>query len=89
MAEPLDVVMAFHNAFRRDMSGIDAAALESALANRGTRLSSNAFGFSMKCWFGTLMERKSPSSPRLRLLRLWWPRRTREITRDLIWHSMP
>jgi len=35
MAEPLDVVMAFHNAFRRDMSGIDAAALESALGKPG------------------------------------------------------
>ena len=30
MAEPLDVIMAFHNAFRRDMSGIDTAALDSA-----------------------------------------------------------
>jgi hypothetical protein len=30
MAEPLDAVMAFHNAFRRDMAGIDAAALDSA-----------------------------------------------------------
>jgi hypothetical protein len=27
MAEPLDAVMAFHNAFRADMNGIDAAAL--------------------------------------------------------------
>jgi hypothetical protein len=30
MAEPLDAIMAIHNAFRRDMSGIDAAALDSA-----------------------------------------------------------
>jgi hypothetical protein len=35
MAEPLDVIMAFHNAFRRDMSGIDAAALESARGKPG------------------------------------------------------
>lgn len=27
MARPLDAIMAFHNAFRRDMAGIDAAAL--------------------------------------------------------------
>jgi hypothetical protein len=33
MAQPLDAVMAFHNAFRRDMVGIDAAALGAA---RGT-----------------------------------------------------
>ena len=30
MAEPLDGITAIHNAFRRDMQGIDAAALESA-----------------------------------------------------------
>jgi hemerythrin-like domain-containing protein len=33
MAEPLDAVTAFHNAFRRDMKGIDAAALEWARGN--------------------------------------------------------
>jgi hypothetical protein len=33
MTEPLDAIMAFHNAFRYDMSNIDAAALETA---RGT-----------------------------------------------------
>jgi hypothetical protein len=35
MAEPLDAVMVFHNAFRRDMTGIDAAALDSARGNSG------------------------------------------------------
>lgn len=35
MAEPLDAVMAIHNAFRRDMSGIDAAALASARGKPG------------------------------------------------------
>jgi len=35
MAEPLDVIMAFHNAFRRDMSGIDTAALDSARGKPG------------------------------------------------------
>jgi len=35
MAEPLDAVLAFHNAFRRDMSGIDAAALNSARGGPG------------------------------------------------------
>ena len=33
MAEPLDAIMAFHNAFRHDMTRIDLAALESARGN--------------------------------------------------------
>ena len=35
MAEPLDAIMAFHNAFRRDMSMIDAAALDLAHGKPG------------------------------------------------------
>ena len=35
MAEPLDAVMAIHNAFRRDISVIDAAALDSARGKPG------------------------------------------------------
>jgi hypothetical protein len=35
MAEPLDAVTAIHNAFRRDIDGIDAAALESARGKQG------------------------------------------------------
>jgi hypothetical protein len=35
MAEPLDAVMAFHNAFRRDLTGIDTAALASARGKPG------------------------------------------------------
>ncbi|OGO32260.1 MAG: hypothetical protein A2Z16_09765 [Chloroflexi bacterium RBG_16_54_18] len=35
MAEPLDVIMAFHNAFRRDMSRIDTAALGTARGKPG------------------------------------------------------
>lgn len=35
MAEPLDAIMAFHNAFRRDISKIDAAALEAARGKSG------------------------------------------------------
>jgi hypothetical protein len=35
MAEPLDAVTAIHNAFRRDMEGIDAAALDSARGKQG------------------------------------------------------
>ena len=35
MTQPLDAVMAFHNAFRRDMAGIDAAALDSARGKPG------------------------------------------------------
>ena len=35
MAEPLDAIMAFHNAFRLDMTRIDKAALETARGNKG------------------------------------------------------
>lgn len=35
MAEPLDVIMAIHNAFRRDMTTIDTAALDSARGKPG------------------------------------------------------
>ena len=35
MTEPLDAIVAIHNAFRRDMSGIDTAALNSARGKPG------------------------------------------------------
>ena len=35
MAQPLDAIMAFHNGFRRDMSMIDSAALDSARGKPG------------------------------------------------------
>jgi hypothetical protein len=35
MTEPLDAITAIHNAFRRDMEGIDAAALDSARGKLG------------------------------------------------------
>jgi len=35
MVEPLDAIKAFHNAFRRDITRIDLAALESARGNKG------------------------------------------------------
>ena len=45
MAEPLDVIMAFHNAFRRDMSGIDTAALDSARGKPGLAPTIERFRF--------------------------------------------
>jgi hypothetical protein len=45
MAEPLDAVMAIHNAFRRDMKGIDAAALEWARGKPGLPLKFERFRF--------------------------------------------
>jgi Hemerythrin HHE cation binding domain len=45
MAEPLDVIMAFHNAFRRDMSRIDAAALDSARGKPGLAPTVERFRF--------------------------------------------
>ena len=45
MAEPLDAITAFHNAFRRDMKGIDAAALESARGKPGLTPAVERFRF--------------------------------------------
>jgi hypothetical protein len=45
MAEPLDAITAFHNAFRRDMRGIDAAALDSARGKTGLAPAINRFRF--------------------------------------------
>jgi hypothetical protein len=45
MAEPLDAIMAFHNAFRRDMTGIDTAALASARGKPGLASAVERFRF--------------------------------------------
>ncbi len=45
MAEPLDAIMAIHNAFRRDMSGIDTAALASARGKPGLAPAIERFRF--------------------------------------------
>jgi hypothetical protein len=45
MAEPLDAVMAIHNAFRRDVSIIDAAALDSARGKPGLEGTVERFRF--------------------------------------------
>jgi len=45
MAEPLDAIMAFHNAFRRDMEGIDAAALGAARGKPGLAPALERFRF--------------------------------------------
>ena len=45
MAQPLDAVTAIHNAFRRDMEGIDAAALDSARGKSGPALTVERFQF--------------------------------------------
>ena len=45
MAVPLDAVMAIHNAFRRDMEGIDAAALNSARGTPGLAAMVERFRF--------------------------------------------
>jgi Hemerythrin HHE cation binding domain len=45
MVEPLDAVMVFHNAFRRDMAGIDAAALDSARGKPGLASTIERFRF--------------------------------------------
>ncbi len=45
MAQPLDVIMAFHNAFRRDMERIDTAALEAARGKTGLDASIERYRF--------------------------------------------
>jgi len=45
MAEPLDAITAIHNAFRRDMSAIDAAALASARGKPGLASTVDRFRF--------------------------------------------
>ena len=45
MAEPLDAVMAIHNAFRRDISIIDTAALDSARGKPGLAATVERFRF--------------------------------------------
>ncbi len=45
MAAPLDAVTAIHNAFRRDMQGIDAAALDSARGKPGLQPALERFRF--------------------------------------------
>jgi hypothetical protein len=45
MAGPIDAVLAFHNAFRRDIAGIDAAALASARGTAGLAPAVERFRF--------------------------------------------
>ena len=45
MAEPLDAVRAVHNAFRHDMKGIDASALDAARGKPGLEAKINRFRF--------------------------------------------
>jgi hypothetical protein len=45
MAEPLDAVTAIHNAFRRDINGIDAAALDLARGKQGLAPTVERFRF--------------------------------------------
>jgi Hemerythrin HHE cation binding domain len=45
MAEPLDAIMAFHNAFRQDMNAIDTAALASARGKLGLTPAVERFRF--------------------------------------------
>jgi len=45
MTEPIDAIRAFHNAFRRDMAAIDAAALAQARGKRGQETTLGRFRF--------------------------------------------
>ena len=45
MTEPLDAILAIHNAFRRDMSGIDTAALNTARGESGLAAAVDRYRF--------------------------------------------
>ena len=45
MTEPVDAIRAIHNAFRNDMKGIDAAALDAAKGSRGLEATIGRFRF--------------------------------------------
>ncbi len=45
MTQPLDVIRVFHNAFRRDMQLIDAAALDAARGNEGSAATVERYRF--------------------------------------------
>ncbi len=45
MPEPIDIILAFHNAFRNDLKHIDAAALNAAKGNEGLSASIERFRF--------------------------------------------
>src|SRR5215471_12734383 len=45
MTTPISAVMAIHNAFRRDMTGIDAAALDAARGKPGLEATVERFRF--------------------------------------------
>jgi hypothetical protein len=45
MAGPIDAVLAFHNAFRKDMEGIDAAARDAARGAQGTETALQRYRF--------------------------------------------
>jgi hypothetical protein len=55
MAEPVDAIRAFHNAFRNDMERIDSAALDSAKGKEGLTVTIERFRFfnEMLVWHAT------------------------------------
>ncbi|MDD1697062.1 MAG: hypothetical protein LUQ36_01755 [Methanoregula sp.] len=61
MAEPVDAIRAFHNAFRNDMMRIDAAAFESAQGKEGLAAAIERFRFfnEMLVWHATGEEWRS------------------------------
>ena len=55
MAEPVDIIRAFHNAFRKDIWGIDTAAFDAAKGKEGLAASIERFRFfnEMLVWHAT------------------------------------
>jgi hypothetical protein len=60
MTHPLDAIMAFHNAFRRDMQTIDTAALEAARGKAGLAATIERYRFfnEMLIWHATGEEKE-------------------------------
>ena len=80
MTEPLDAVLAIHNAFRQDMKGIDAAALETARGKRGLASAVERFRFFNEILVWHAHGEELAIFPRLKLLRPLLQKRMNEIT---------
>lgn len=52
MADPVDAIRAFHNAFRNDMKRIDSATLDFTRERKVSVLPPNDFGSLTKYWSG-------------------------------------
>ena len=90
MAGPIDAITAIHNAFRKDMEGIDAAALGAARGTPGLEAALARFRFCNESAGGARPRGGDRRLPRpRRRSRRWSPRRTRRTIAASMQRSMP